>query len=168
MRKYFKAWMTVLVILISMNTSAQTKAYTDSIEVGDLAPDIELPDSSNVLHRLSGYRGQWVLLDFWASWCGDCRRELPTVKAISKQYPALVIFGVSLDKDRHAWTKGIRQYEQTWVNVSNLKGWPRDASPYGIKWIPTTFLINPEGKIVSVTFNENDLQKDIQKFLPKE
>jgi thiol-disulfide isomerase/thioredoxin len=138
---------------------------TDSIVVGDIAPDIAQPDSLGTIHRLSDLRGQWVLLDFWASWCGDCRREMPTVKAISQQYPSLKIYAVSLDKDRKAWTNAIKRYEQDWISVSEVKGWPRDASPYGIKWIPTTFLIDPDGKVVSVTLNENDLQQAVDKYL---
>lgn len=165
MKKFFP--LIVILLAVSMSAVAQTKAFTDSIVVGDKAPDVTAPDTLGVSHSLSDFKGQWVLLDFWASWCGDCRREIPAVKAIAEKYPELAIFGYSMDRTPELWRKAIRHYDLSWTNVSFATGWDHNASPYGIRWIPTTFLINPEGTVVAVSLNETDLLAQVEQFLGK-
>ncbi len=152
-------------IAFSFAMSAQTKQFTDSIVVGDVAPEVISKDTLGVEYKLSDYRGHWVLLDFWASWCGDCRREIPTVKAIAKEHPELVVYGYSLDRTAEAWRNALRKYEFTWINVSDAKGWNLHASPFGIRWIPTTFLIDPSGVVRAVALNETDLQAQVDSLL---
>lgn len=156
---------SVLAIAFSFAINAQTKQFTDSIVVGDIAPEVISKDTLGVEHKLSDYRGHWVLLDFWASWCGDCRREIPTVKAIAAEYPELVIYGYSLDRTAEAWKNALRKYSLSWVNVSDVKGWNYSASPFGIKWIPTTFLIDPSGVVKAVALNETDLKTQVDSIL---
>lgn len=151
----------LMAVATTLPSAAQDKQFTDSIGVGDLAPEVSAPDTLGTVHRLSELRGQWVLLSFWASWCGDCRREIPTLKAIAEKYPELRIFGYSLDRSGEAWRKAIRRYDLGWTNVSHANGWDRSVSPYGIRWIPTTFLIDPEGRVVAVAQNERELLSQV-------
>lgn len=163
-----KIFFSLLLSLLFVAVQAQTKALTDSVTVGDVAPELALPDSMGQVHRLSSLRGQWVLVNFWASWCPDCRRELPTVQQLTQNYPQLRVYAVSLDRERKAWTRAIHRYQMKWINVSEVKGWNRKASLYGIQWIPTSFLINPEGRVVSIASNETELLQIIQQHLGKQ
>ena len=126
---------------------------TSKIAVGQPAPEIALPDPKGVTRKLSDLKGKIVLIDFWASWCGPCRRENPVVKALYKKYNALgfEIFSVSLDRVKEEWIAAIEQDALPWPNhVSDLKYW--DCAPaklYQISSIPSTVLIDREGKIIA-------------------
>ena len=119
--------------------------------IGQPAPEIELtaPDGSTV--KLSSLRGKYVLLDFWASWCGPCLKEVPNVKAVYEEYKdkGFEIYGVSLDKDKAAWEKAIQQHGLDWIHVSSLKAWRCPAAQaYNVTGIPCMFLLDKEGRII--------------------
>mgnify|MGYP001380916236 FL=1 len=119
------------------------------VDIGQRAPDFTLRDVQNRKVSLSDFRGKYVLVEFWASWCGDCRREMPIIKTIHAKYKDLAILGVSFDRNRPSWLNAIRQYQLGWTQVSDLKGWgSRLTSLYAVRWIPTAYLISPEGKIL--------------------
>lgn len=116
--------------------------------------DIELKDLDNKTRKLSEFvgRGKYVLIDFWASWCGPCRREMPNVKALYEKYKdkGFDIVGLSLDSDKVAWTGAIKQMGLKWHHLSDLKGWQSvSAATYGVNSIPATLLIGPDGKVVA-------------------
>ncbi len=159
-----------------------------AVTVGQIAPDIELPDPNGKIRKLSDLRGKIVLLDFWASWCGPCRRENPNVVKVYNQYKAkgFDVFSVSLDgmasRDRERnnpadvekklaeskklWVDAIQKDKLPWENhVSDLMQWEcAPAQVYGVQSIPNTFLIGKDGKILAIN-PRNTLEQELEKAL---
>ena len=131
------------------------KATIDNIKktsLGNVAPDFTLqaPDGKNV--SLADFRGKYVLLDFWASWCGPCLREVPNVKKVYDKYhdKGFEILSVSLDDKKDNWTNAIEKYDLNWVHVSSLQGWDCPvAKLYNVSGVPAMLLIDKEGKIIA-------------------
>lgn len=141
-----------------------------TIVIGNVAPDFVQPDVEGKLVRLSDFQGQYVLLDFWASWCGPCRAENPNLKKAYLNYKdkGLEVIAVSLDNmnAKKAWLDAIEHDGLPWINVSDLKGWNNDAVQlYGVRAVPTNYLIDPQGKIVAVNLKGEELHKALGKFL---
>ncbi|MBD2721242.1 TlpA disulfide reductase family protein [Hymenobacter armeniacus] len=119
---------------------------------GTQAPEINLPTPQGNKLALSSLRGKYVLIDFWASWCGPCRQENPNVVKAYNQFKdkGFTIYSVSLDQDKAKWEKAIAADGLTWNHVSDLAGWNSVAgAAYGVKAIPQSFLIDPQGKIIA-------------------
>lgn len=119
---------------------------------GAMAPEIDLPTPEGNNIKLSDLRGKIVLIDFWASWCGPCRRENPNVVRVYEKYKdkGFEILGVSLDRDRARWVQAIEQDGLEWLHVSDLKFWQSVAAQtYGVSGIPYTVLVDREGKIIA-------------------
>lgn len=138
------------------------------ISVGDVAPDFSLNDPDGKQIALSSLRGKYVLLDFWASWCGPCRKENPNVVRLYQQYKEknFEIYGVSLDKDRNAWIKAIKDDNLTWVHGSDLKYWSSDvAVQYGVNGIPATYLLDQEGRVIAKNLRGAALEKKLEELL---
>ena len=133
------------------------------------APDIVMTDPEGVERKLSDLRGQIVLVDFWASWCGPCRRENPNVVRLYERFhdQGFEIYSVSLDKDREAWLKAIRDDRLSWPNhVSDLNGWTSSGGKtYGIRSVPSTVLIDREGKVVARNLRGSDLERKLEQLL---
>jgi peroxiredoxin len=141
---------------------------TEAIKVGNEAPELILPMPNDKDLALSSLRGKVVLIDFWASWCAPCRKELPNVKRAYEKYKnkGFEILGVSLDKDRSAWLEAISTEGLTWPQVSDLKYWQSEACQiYAIQSIPYTVLIDKEGKIIATDLRGADLDKKLAEVL---
>ena len=122
------------------------------VNEGAMAPEIKLATPAGPDLALSSLRGKYVLIDFWASWCGPCRRENPNVVKTYAAYKdkGFEIFGVSLDQDRAAWLKAIETDKLVWKHVSDLKYWSSaGAQAYQVNSIPETFLLDREGRIIA-------------------
>jgi len=177
------------MVITQVEQQAQMEAASAKIKVGEAAPDIALPGPDGKTRKLSDYKGKLVLVDFWASWCGPCRKANPHVVEVYQKYKGkgFDVFSVSLDgidsrtaqrftdpaqlKEQQAaqkqrWLDAIAQDRLEWDgHVSDLKKWESaPAGLYGVRSIPQTFLVGRDGKIVAIN-PRNDLEQQVQKFL---
>ncbi len=136
--------------------------------IGAQAPEIALADVDGNIRKLSSLKGKVVLIDFWASWCGPCRKENPNVVAIYGKYKdkGFEVFSVSLDKDRAGWLQAIAKDNLSWPNhVSDLKYWKSEgAATYGVSSIPYTVLIDKKGKIVAKKLRGVELENKVKEL----
>ncbi|WP_205677836.1 peroxiredoxin family protein [Brumimicrobium salinarum] len=146
------------------------KDYKDFKE-NNIAPEIAKKNPSGEVMKLSSLRGKYVLIDFWASWCGPCRVENPNVVRLYKKYGGedFEIFSVSLDKDGDKWKQAIKDDNLMWdYHVSDLQGWNTDVTKsYQFSGIPHTVLIDPEGKIIAEKLRGPSLEKKLQELFEK-
>lgn len=180
MNKTSLALSIALFFAVTLTASAQTDTlaerhpeYLPGLKVGDIAPDFTANDTLGTSYSLSSFRGKYVILDFWATWCGDCRREIPALKDLHRDVNAFLINGVpmqwisySYDFDREAWKSMLRKENFQWLQVSNLKKTRNDAiyQAYKTKWIPAFFVIDPQGKVAATAITAEGLRKAIMEL----
>lgn len=139
----------------------------EKTRIGKEAPVFTMQDTAGREVSLKDFRGNYTLIDFWAAWCGPCRKANPHVVEIYKDFhpKGFQILGVSFDQSKEAWMKAIHDDQLPWTQVSDLRGWKNAAGQlYGINSIPHTVLIDPEGKIVANRFDHKELRKKLEKI----
>ena len=141
---------------------------TSKLATGSIAPDFTLTTPEGKPLTLSSFRGKVVLLDFWASWCGPCRKENPNVVAMYKKFhnKGFEIYSVSLDEDKNKWLNAIKADGLIWNHASDLKSWDNKAAKlYGVDAIPFTLLLDKEGKIIDKGLHGKELEAKIKDAL---
>ena len=138
------------------------------VGVGSMAPDFSLPNVNNEEIKLSSLRGKrCVLIDFWASWCGPCIRELPNIKHVYDKYhdKGFEVISISLDDKRDNWLQAIATHQLPWIQVSSLQGWKCPVvQKYRVSAVPAMFLLDAEGRIVSNKARGEVLEREVEKL----
>ena len=133
--------------------------------VGQSAKEISLPGVKGDKINLASLKGKIVLVDFWASWCGPCRRAVPDLKNVYSKYQSkgFEIYGISLDDDKNNWKRAIKEDSTTWMHVIDATG--NIAFIWKVMYIPNTFLLDKTGKIIAVNPSHEELEELLQKLL---
>lgn len=150
-------FLVMCTLMCGMATFAQDidSLYAkDLLPAGTTAPDFALTTIDGKKLSLSDNMGHYQVLDFWASWCGDCRKDIPAMKELYNRFRTAVTFiGISFDDKKENWNNCVQKNEMNWLHVSELKKWKETeiSQLYKIKWLPTMYLISPAGKVILAT-----------------
>jgi peroxiredoxin len=139
-----------------------------NVAIGQPAPNFKIQDSNKKWVHLSDFKGKFVLIDFWASWCAPCRASNPELVKVYEAFQNrnFIILGISVDKDKKRWLDAIEKDRLPWINVFNLKGWDEVSNLYGVKAVPQNFLIDPEGIIIDKNIEVEEIMDKLDKVLP--
>lgn len=147
-----------------------TKYAVSLLKPGTTAPDFALPTPKGDTLRLSDFRGRYVVLDFWTSWCPDCRKDAPRIVQLQQMYAerGMAFIGVSFDTDSAAWSKAIADFNIAYPQVSPLRKWKTTDiyRAYGVEWIPSLYVIDPTGKVILATVVSEKVADTLARISP--
>lgn len=161
----------LISLLMSLCCTAQDdpdkKYATNLLKAGETAPEFVIANGDTLVGKtLSSFRGKFVVLDFWASWCPDCRKDIPALKKLHSTYSEkdVVFISISFDKDKDVWQRYILENNMPWIHHSELKPWKETgiSNDYRIKWLPTMYLINTKGEVVLGTVDIKKLESALE------
>lgn len=164
--------MNVCTLDAKENETVTTTASYDSqlLQPGEQAPDFTITNDQypNGL-AFSSLRGKYVVLEFWASWCPDCRKITPTMVALHNAYASdsVVFVGVSFDTNKETWQNYVKENKMDWIQYSELKKWKKETTIdtlYKVQWIPTMYVIGKDGKIIVGTVDENKVEAALKEI----
>lgn len=153
------------IILLLLFTA--TISYAQP-KVGQASPEIAIKDVNGKVQKLSNLKGRVVLIDFWASWCGPCRKTMPGLVSLYKQYKSkgFEIYGISIDDNKADWKKAIADDKITWLQVNEPGGWNGvTATAWKLEQIPASFLLDKNGKVIAVDPTTQEIQSRLKKVL---
>lgn len=159
-----------LILMLAFTLMPANAQNEPSLKKGDKAPCVCASDTLGRKHCIKKLaKGRYVVLDFWASWCGDCRKEIPALKKLYAKYPdnnTRVWVSVSFDHQPEAWKQLLRKEQLPWLQVSNGKPWKENpiAKAWDLHWIPTFFIIDPQGRVAASAITAEELEKKLQKI----
>jgi peroxiredoxin len=175
MKKYLFLAMLLMVGVVGVNAQEDNedpdvKYAANLLKPGTVAPEfvVDFKDTTENT-PLSSFRGRYVVLDFWASWCPDCRRDIAKVKELHDEYSLydVAFIGISFDTNRDAWENCIRKNNMNWLHYSELKKWKKESKidrDYHIDWIPTYYIIDPDGKVLLGTVVLDKVENELRKL----
>ena len=148
----------IAVFILSTTVYAQA-------EKGAEAPEIQLPNVKGEMTKLSTLKGKIVLIDFWASWCGPCRKSMPRLRDLYKKYKdkGFEIYGISLDTEKDSWKKAIFEDGIKWLQLIDLEG--NVDTKWQVQYIPTSYLLDKSGRVVAINAEGAELETLLQKLL---
>lgn len=169
-------FLTSLALLAALSFSAfaqeddDAKYAADLLKKGTVAPAFTVNDLAGTAHSLADWNGKYVVLDFWATWCPDCRKDIPKMKELWQKYGSekVVFVGLSVDTDAEALAKYVADNGVGWLQLCELKKWKKGAETpdaYQVRWIPSIYVIGPDGKVVLATVMIDKLEKFLSELL---
>ena len=172
-----KTILLTFTLFLNIAFAQDMSKYAPELKNGETAPEIcaQTPEGKSI--SLSDFKGKYVIIDFWASWCGDCRREIPELKKLYDEIKDLKLgdekqgiefLSVSFDKKKEAWLKILNKENFPWTQISNLKNTREDPiyNAYKLHWIPTFFFISPNGKVIASAITTEELRNKIYEKFP--